>query len=819
MAKGSQIDYINEKWYSWEPLHYAAKAADPDKLALIVEKLGPSKINSLTTLSENALHVLLNHGQSDAFNISYQNGSSFRLSKILASEKNNLIKCTQILIDGGIDINHPNFWNETPIVIALKRKYYGVIKLLLQKPEIDLDGSQEGVSRKTPRDLFKGKEDQFGVLPKHTTHHTPGKILFQLLKSGDEDGFLKYRGGKLGEDLVNSFDGVDSSNSSCTLIQYCFRRGLITWLQEKKLCQDELMYSLDITCHHLVQVFSDNGMAKCIQHLVENSVDICCTLRKFPRPLLEVAVQKGYYPFIALILGQPKLVFHPSDICHLLIRLLEADLDDSDFDNTLSMLLNKLLLMEEPLQNKEIRILGEVLQRKARMINKDNLLLLLKFPGALCTRRTNSTKSILEEIDPEVIQTHLNDCVEEKNDEVRINYESLINKQSNSTDLALKTFLKTPMLNIFLNHLVLKLLIKRKWDNLKYYDVKYFIVNLWFYIFFYCILHIYILYKFQRMSDNFEAPLYYLNLLCMVVFVVKESGQVWANRQTYVKELSNYAEITFVTVTLMVYFMDMNSSWIDIPMVLSVLSSNLVLLLLLEQVPKFARYIIILHTVVFYLRYIIFYFLQFVAFATCFYILFTQREAIIWVELPNKIYQTVLAFTGNFEAVQNNNFSNKELFSKMVFILFVLFMAIILNNLLLGLLVTDMGDLNQNVKVIEQMKRASFVVRLENFLPFISRFGHSVTALFTDDQKYLVVREHDREMLEDNEKQHLDFILVKTVKKQNALLKLYSYIKSRINAISTNQEIHDLNKEMYQKLVYIEERLRILQEMTEFAKK
>lgn len=841
LYKGNQLDYIKEEWYNWRPLHYAAKVADPIKLSLIVAKLEPDQINSLTTLSENALHVLLSHGQSDGFNICFQSGSNFQLSKMLPNSEDTLIECTRQLIAGGIDINHPNFWNETPIVIAIKKKSYNIVRLLLLEEKIDLDNSQESVSGKTPRELLKSKRNQFQVTTKNTPQHKPGRILFHILKSGNEDDFIKFKGGILSDDLVNSVDGVTSKYSSCTLIEYCFRRGLIYWLQEKKKLQDETIDSLDITCHRLVQVFCENGMAKCIQHLIDNSADIKYNFGEktssFQTSFLKIAVQKAYYPFLALILGQPKVKFLSSDICNLLSLLLEVEQEYFDFNIILSILLNKLVLIQMSLDANDINVLKKVLQEKVRMVNKENMLLLLNFPGVLCTRRINSEKSILEEIDKEVIKTHLDNCIERKDNKTKINYVCFIDENSrNPINSALKLFLQTPMLHIFFTHPVLKILIKRKWDNLKYRNFKYFKVNFYFYIIFCLILNIYILCKFQRLNYFVEMIFFALNLVFMAVFILKEVAQIWTNRQGYFYEFSNLVEFFFIIVTIMVYVMDINTSWIDIPMVLSVLTSNLVLLLLLEEVPKYARFIIFLPTVAFYLRYIRFYFLQFLAFAICFFILFTQRDNSImvknqgiknttvtnssnniWKELPDRIFQTVLAFTGNFEAVKSDGFKNNEVFSKMIFLLFVVFMAIILNNLLLGLLVTDMETLSEKVKQIQQMKRARFVIRLEEFFPLIRNFGHVVTPLFTQEKK-LVVDDYDLKIFGDNQNELLDCILANKCKKQNVFLKLYLHIKDRVSTVSTGGDMCDLCEEMHKELLFYKDKLKTLEEMAEFEK-
>ncbi|KAJ3621394.1 hypothetical protein MTP99_003532 [Tenebrio molitor] len=156
LQQGAEIDSINPKWYGWEALHYAARTSDPDKLKVICDYLPIDKINTLTMLSENALHVLLDHGVlARSFYITSQNGTNLKMSKIINQEKDRFVKCAQILIKAGIDVNHSNFWNETPLLIAISRKYFKIVDMLLK---------QDDCSRAVERKRFK--------CVAQTTYHT-----------------------------------------------------------------------------------------------------------------------------------------------------------------------------------------------------------------------------------------------------------------------------------------------------------------------------------------------------------------------------------------------------------------------------------------------------------------------------------------------------------------------------------------------------------------------------------------------------------------------------------------------------------------------
>jgi hypothetical protein len=153
-------------------------------------------------------------------------------------------------------------------------------------------------------------------------------------------------------------------------------------------------------------------------------------------------------------------------------------------------------------------------------------------------------------------------------------------------------------------------------------------------------------------------------------------------------------------------------------------------------------------------------------------------------------------------------------------------MTIILHNLLLGLLVTDMENLNKRVKLFEQLKRASFVVRFEKFLDsaylrylpncILDRF-HSGRDLFKDN-KYVVVNINDKKMIDDDGKEQLNFILPKKEKPQDSLKKLYRYITAKVNEQSHEGNRHHVNSAVLEKLELVEERLKNLHEITEVMK-
>jgi hypothetical protein len=363
------------------------------------------------------------------------------------------------------------------------------------------------------------------VLPKQPSTHT--KILFRLLKSGDEKAFLRYNGGKIKDMLKTDeyIDGDNKANSSCTLLQYCFRRGLIAWHQENARCEsDSSLHYQDTTANRLVQIFCQNGMAKCIQHLLDNGADIDFTLRKFEdgKTLLEAAIVKGYYPLVAMILGRTESTFDPNKLCPAVIELVGSSTNDIDLNCTLSMVFNRLLVSRTPLNEEGVVTLNKIasLDFYLRRLNKENVLLFLKFSGSLkrtcnielskflCWWTKDITNPTLEKIGPEVIKEHLDECVEQKEDIICISYDSFVD--NGSVEEVLRTFMSSPVLNVCLNHFVFKIFIMQIWEKLRFMKINYFSLNLISFVIFYLLLHVYILCKFNKIS-NFFVDFVYLS--------------------------------------------------------------------------------------------------------------------------------------------------------------------------------------------------------------------------------------------------------------------------------------------------------------------
>ncbi len=53
------------------------------------------------------------------------------------------MECIELLIQAGADVNATNSWKITPINIAMLKNHQGCVKLLLDQPNVDVNGKDE----------------------------------------------------------------------------------------------------------------------------------------------------------------------------------------------------------------------------------------------------------------------------------------------------------------------------------------------------------------------------------------------------------------------------------------------------------------------------------------------------------------------------------------------------------------------------------------------------------------------------------------------------------------------------------------------------
>ncbi|KAJ8982464.1 hypothetical protein NQ317_000422 [Molorchus minor] len=695
------LNYVDEEWYKWEPLHYAAKIADPEKLQVLVDIL--DSVNSLTVFSENSLHVLLEYEESvKPFNAIIYNASQSRDCTILNTEKRNAIRCVQILIDAGVDVNHSNFWNETPICIAARYKYKEIIKILLKTPNIDLDNySEDGMK---VREYLKLHMLQDTLSPSSFLHEDPVKLLFNFLKAGHENAFLQFNNENI-KDYVNYTDGDSELNTSGNMIQFCFKKGFFEYVQHD-LYNEELGESNTMNTP-MLKVFCIKGLVRCIDHLLNNGADTKLVYRKFPETILEAAAVR------AILLQHKTSKIRAGDIFQILPKLFEKDhnLNNHSFyrKQVLSLLLNKLLFIKERevLTSKEISILNSILSQlnlendDERGDDSENICRILRLGGSLSGKINNTM--VIQDLHPDIL----------KNAFGRFFIED--ESGSYSETKTLKYLIQDKRKQHLLRHPLLIHFIHNKWLKINYF----FYLDLLLYTVFLVSTYLYMICTHSQCKDNFIKLFFYVFL---TIYGMKEGCQLFLYRTKYFLDASNCLELIVITSCLVTIFY-VNAYSIAISLLFS------------GQLPIAAKFTIIFGSTKYFLQYASFYFMQFVSFALVFYVIFPfdtedktdlKNETVsIFGNIFKSLFYTLILFTGEF----NDRVLEPEkfpVFGRIVITVFIFCMTIILNNLLVGLIVADM----------DEMQREGQLQKQENKTLDISDCSH-LNVFDDEDRKYL----------------------------------------------------------------------------------
>ncbi|KAJ8921825.1 hypothetical protein NQ315_008457, partial [Exocentrus adspersus] len=726
-----RLDCFDEDWYKWEPLHHVARIADPEKLQVLIDNT--DNVDCLTTFSENALHVLLEYQKCNKpFNALLYNGTESKECIIINTEKENTYECAKILIESGIDVNHSNLWNETPICIAVRYRYIKITELLLTVPTLDLDNYKEG-GFSTRAYLKENFIRQDTISQSNILYDDPIKILFDHLKSGDEDAFVDFNNENI-KDYANSIDGDREYNTPGNMLQFCFKKGLLEYLQHE-LFNEELTKS-SITDNLMFKVFCSKGLGRCVEHLLNNGADPKTVYRKFPRPLLETAATVGYYPLIAMLLGHKSCKITSDEIFDILSKLyddnqLRLENHECYRKYVLSLLLNKLLSLKgnEALSNRKLNILNDILHKlnlecdDEKEDDSENICRILKL-GASLARKTKKKQMVIERVHPDILKLHFDDCIENN----LFCYNSFVEDSngSYSETRALHYLATSPEKSELLRHPLLIHYIHNKWLR----NFYFFYIDLFLYFIFMISIYAYMVLAQKQRYYSVISIIFYCSL---ALHSTKECIQLlFLYRLKYFLDGVNYFELAVILCCFInIYHYNEYSA------VLAIIFSTVIFVTLLGQVPACAKYTIIFGSIKYFLQYAGFYFIQFVSFALVFYLIFPlehNRKSVTNKNstseevdedttgaIFNNLFYTLIIFTGEFSdrVLEPSKF---PIFGRVIMTVFIFCMTIILNNLLVGLIVADMDEMQRAGKVYKQVKIAHFITKMNSIVKRLYEF-------------------------------------------------------------------------------------------------
>ncbi|KAL1518096.1 hypothetical protein ABEB36_001771 [Hypothenemus hampei] len=798
MTRWQLQDFAEDCWYYWVPLHFAAFYVDIEKLHVMMDTLDEQMLNNaLTMFSENALHVLLEYGRGDSFNVQLSNGWESRVYHVVGKEKPRIVQCARLLIQGGIDVNHNNIWNETPLMIAIKYRLLEVVRLLVLRQDIDLD-TCKNEQGKSARDLLSENNICQDIVRLDTfASPSPSKTLFTFLKGKDEALFLRYNN-------ENIKQYVNETDKSCTMLQLCLIKGFTDFngniFHEK---EDPLKAPL-------LKHFCSNGFGRSIDHLLSNEADIFIKSNVFGHlNVFQMAVKLGYFPFVAMLLEHRHSKIAPHHIFQALGTVTTKNF------HTLKhviLLLTTKLEMYQAIHcfNGNRTVLDNLLDVYVTFNGtndkyKSNICQILRLGASLTGElKGNQGEKKLKEISRETLKAHLDECVNRDNS---VCYDTLIKDNEfgySETELLHELSHDTKKKEL-LNHPALIYLVHVKWLKCK----KFFYFNLFVYSFFIIFLALYMI-GLQMRQNHVLIKLVFLSLL--LIQILKEMVQLFLFFPRYFFNLSNYLEVLALSCCCVNIFRKNEET-----MVIAILLSSSSYLMMLGQLPQFTKYMIIFSSTKYFLEYAAFYFIQFASFSLCFFILLppSPHEASSLLEVLGailvKLFEALLFFIGQYDG-DITTIPQFPIFGRIVVAMFIFCMTIILNNLLVGLIVTDMDVIQKNGKLQRQIKMIRYIKRIELFLAQGDKFyclkwikkGFD-TEFFEPGQRKMVqdIQEF-AEVLEEEDRIQLKMIYESRTAPKNVLSNLYEHINKEIYG---DQKKVKENRDILVKLAKLEEHL------------
>jgi ankyrin repeat protein len=230
----------------------------------------------------------------------------------------------------------------------------------------------------------------------------------------------------------------------------------------------------------------------------------------------------------------------------------------------------------------------------------------------------------------------------------------------------------------------------------------------------------------QLNSSNLLFLQFFL-MISLSLMTLREIAQLIVHRWVYVKSLENWLEILLIISTFISCSGVVESAEVKLhSSAVALLLGWLEMLMLSGRLPLLSVQHEMLRTVSFtFLKYMAGYVTLLIAFALSFYILFKgsseQGGAEMFANLPISLLKTIAMFTGEFET-SDLSFGTLPYTSHVIFLLFVVLVAIVLLNLLNGLAVNDTEEIRRDAERLSLAARAELISRIEGLVNALPKF-------------------------------------------------------------------------------------------------
>ena len=356
--------------------------------------------------------------------------------------------------------------------------------------------------------------------------------------------------------------------------------------------------------------------------------------------------------------------------------------------------------------------------------------------------------SIVEETLDDCLQ-HNDKPVTSKDLELKLNYQSLMNITPRIAESKIhRDLLKHPVMSTFLTI---------KWKKVR----LIFFLNIVFYIIFLFFLTLYVLlsephntpndggaasdttdlFSFNNGNitsgineSNFTSQpnsrslitLHGFLMISLFLLTLRNMRQLIIHGSVHIKSLANCLEIlliisTFISCSGVAEGAELQLHFSAIALLLGwfellMLSGRLPLLSLQHEMFR--------TVIVTFFKFMAGYVTLLIAFAFSFYILFrgsTEKGgAVMFTNPAVSLLKTIVMFTGEFDA-SSLSFATLPYTSHVIFLLFVVLVAIVLLNLLNGLAVSDTGEIRKDAERLSLAARATLIARIEGLLNILPK--------------------------------------------------------------------------------------------------
>lgn len=559
---------------------------------------------------------------------------------------------------------------------------------------------------------------------------------FIHLYANDADGFISYI---MSHDYAKNV--LESNDGECTYLQCACNNGL-TKVVEVLLDRDvnpngctvhNRRYPLFIAAHRgfadILQVFVDSNNPRIIYQMYENNSE------KFKN--ISVNYTSALHELIRNSCHKPKtnIGLCDYDRSFYLLLPIHSKLDINYFDHQ-----------------------GSTCLHMAASVFNQNYIFSLLDNGAYIALKNNHGVSLLDCINQNTLESYLNRCIKSNEQTNRNFYFEIIfsyrflcppkihyNERDHSyykhadypvvflkritETYPLLCISKNPDLRPLLEHPVLSSFTCLKWSKIK----KYYYINLTFYMLFVAFLTAYTLFTFRSnnyISEPIRSVLRVIVLILFILFTVRELFQCISFPKKYLTTLENWLEISIIVLTFSLLSESLPKNIRPSLSVFVILTTWGECILILGRHPMFAIPLAMLIVVTKnFLKFLLLYSILIIAFILSLYVLFNdyQDHGVDSTQASNNqinnghmfsnlwltSFKIIVMLTGELEASTMPFSSENEKIGRIVVVVFIIFIPILLANLLNGLAVSDIKQINDDAEIIVLMSRLTFISSFE----------------------------------------------------------------------------------------------------------